>query len=375
MPETTGERRCLTRSHYAVGWVCAVMTELVTALELLDEQHASPSKPAQDNNVYAFGCIGHHNVVVASLPKGKYGTTSAATVARDMLRSFPSIKFGLMVGIAGGAPSEKHDIRLGDVVVSAPDKQSGGIIHYDFGKTIQTKRFQRTGSLNSPPLYLLSAVQMLSADHMRNGHRITQTAARVTQNENLEEEYQRPGPETDRLYRPDYIHQDDDKSCKDACGEGESKLQSRPERSRNKRDKTAIHYGLIASADRLIKDAEVRDKLSQAEGILCFEMEAAGLMDHFPCLIIRGICDYSDTHKNDIWQGYAALAAAAYAKELLEMIPLSEVQKAAAVDYEQVVSRGPGEQINHFSGTFNQTGGHSSYGNQFSSGSGNISIG
>jgi nucleoside phosphorylase len=82
---------------------------------------------------------------------------------------------------------------------------------------------------------------------------------------------------------------------------------------------------LIASADRLMKDALIRDTLAHEEGVLCFEMEAAGLMDHFPCVVIRGICDYSDTHKNDLWQGYAAATAAAYAKELLEAIQPTEV--------------------------------------------------
>jgi nucleoside phosphorylase len=66
-----------------------------------------------------------------------------------------------------------------------------------------------------------------------------------------------------------------------------------------------------------MKDAITRDELGQRHGVLCFEMEAAGLMNAFPCLVIRGICDYSDTHKNDKWQPYAAAAAASYAKELL----------------------------------------------------------
>jgi hypothetical protein len=55
-------------------------------------------------------------------------------------------------------------------------------------------------------------------------------------------------------------------------------------------------------------------------------MEAAGLMESFPCLVIRGICDYSDSHKNKQWQEYAAATAAAYAKELLSVIPASEIK-------------------------------------------------
>lgn len=87
-------------------------------------------------------------------------------------------------------------------------------------------------------------------------------------------------------------------------------------------DNPAIHYGIIASANQLMKDAVVRDTLAAEKGILCFEIEAAGLMNRFPYLVIRGICDYSDSHKNNDWQGYAAIAAAAYAKELLKrMVP------------------------------------------------------
>jgi hypothetical protein len=74
-------------------------------------------------------------------------------VAKDMLHSFPAIRFGLMVGI-GGALSGKHDIRLGDVIVSSPVGQTGGVIHYEFGKTIQNKKFERTGALDAPPAKL-----------------------------------------------------------------------------------------------------------------------------------------------------------------------------------------------------------------------------
>jgi nucleoside phosphorylase len=79
-----------------------------------------------------------------------------------------------------------------------------------------------------------------------------------------------------------------------------------------------IHYGTIASGNQVIKDGISRDRLSaELGGVLCFEMEAAGLMNDFPCLVIRGICDYADSHKNKAWQPYAAATAAAYAKELL----------------------------------------------------------
>lgn len=82
-----------------------------------------------------------------------------------------------------------------------------------------------------------------------------------------------------------------------------------------------IHYGLIASGDQVMRDGATRERLRRELDVLCFEMEAAGLMDDFPCLVVRGICDYADSHKNKQWQGYAAAAAAAYAKELLSVVP------------------------------------------------------
>lgn len=100
----------------------------------------------------------------------------------------------------------------------------------------------------------------------------------------------------------------------------------RYERSVDDEDDPAIHYGLIASANQLMKDAVLRDKLVEEKDVLCFEMEAAGLMNHFPCLVVRGICDYSDTHKNKEWQGYAAMAAAAYAKDILCRIAPNRVE-------------------------------------------------
>lgn len=99
----------------------------------------------------------------------------------------------------------------------------------------------------------------------------------------------------------------------------------RPERSEHE-DNPAIHYGLIASANQLMKDALIRDRLAAEKEVLCFEMEAAGLVNTFPCLVIRGIRDYSDSHKNKEWQGYAAMVGAAYAKDLLRRITLNKIE-------------------------------------------------
>lgn len=327
---------------FHVGWICALQTEFVAACEMLDEEYADlGTRSLQDNNCYQLGRIGVHRIVIACLPKGKYGTTSAASVARDMLRSFTSIRFGLMVGIGGGAPSPRDDIRLGDVVVSSPSGRAGGVIQYEFGKTVQNQTLERTGSLDAPPAALLTALSLIGTRHERKGNKIDILVANmVNRNPRLRKKYQRPEPETDRLYRSTFIHPDSYQDCGATCSFHTRELIQRAHREDV--DDPMVHYGLIASADRLMKDATVRDRLARDEGVLCFEMEAAGLMDHFPCLIIRGICDYSDTHKNETWQGYAAATAAAYAKELLEMIPLtnsSSSTTAAMVECGEVVTR------------------------------------
>jgi nucleoside phosphorylase len=318
---------------YHVGWICALQMEYVAACEFLDEEYPTlPTSSPHDNNTYTFGRIGYHNVVIACLPKGKYGLTSAASVAKDMQRSFPSIRFGLMVGIGGGAPSLKHDIRLGDVVVSSPVGRTGGVIHYESGKMAQNQKFERTGSLDAPTPMLLMALRVVTARHERKGHRIAESiSGMVGRNPRLRKKYQRPELGTDRLYKSSFIHPDRDQACDKVCNGETAQLVQRDERTAYE-DDPVVHYGLIASADRLMKDALVRDALAREEEVLCFETEAAGLMDHFPCVVVRGICDYSDTHKNDLWQGYAAATAAAYAKELLDAIPAVELSSMPKAD-------------------------------------------
>lgn len=315
-------------ADYTVGWICAVGKELVAALAFVDEHHDPPDHiPITDNNTYTLGLIGKHKVVIAAMPHRQYGLVSASTAARDMVRSFPNVRIGLMVGIGGGAPSRKHDIRLGDVVVSSPGIGSGGVLQYDYGKTIQDEQFSIGGYLNQPPQFMLTALSVLDAHYESEGHDINGMINGVlARKPRIRAKYGRPEPDTDRLYKSSFKHvASDGIDCEEACGTDELKLVSRMERPKEENN-PAIHYGLIASANQLMKDAQMRDKLSAETDVLCFEMEAAGLMNHFPCLVIRGICDYSDTHKNDKWQGYAAMVAAAYAQDLLSRIIPNKVQ-------------------------------------------------
>lgn len=135
------------RAAYDVGIVCALPLEKAAVIGMLDEEHEKSWKVEGDENDYTLGKIGEHKVVVACLPAGGTGKASAATVAANMLRSFP-MRVGLMVGIGGGVPSKSRDIRLGDVVVSQPTEQHGGVVQWDFGKTEKDGVFRRTGMLD-----------------------------------------------------------------------------------------------------------------------------------------------------------------------------------------------------------------------------------
>ncbi|KAF6806344.1 G-protein beta WD-40 repeats containing [Colletotrichum sojae] len=288
-------------SEYTIGWICAITTEFVAAKVFLDGTHEPPaSVAAHDNNHYALGRIGKHNVVVAVLPDGEYGESSAAVVARD-LHSFPNVRVGLMVGVGGGAPSPDHDVRLGDVVVSSPRDGYGGVFQYDFGKSIQGRDFADFEQYGSS---IGEAIEEVLAKATRMGRK-----------------YGRPPRETDNLFRSDIVFD----PSNPVVNPGPEMLVPRQERTEDD-DDPAVHYGLIASANQLMKNAVIRDQLALGKGVLCFEMEAAGLMSHFPCLVIRGICDYSESHKNKSWQGYAALTAAAYARALISCIPPKKLE-------------------------------------------------
>ncbi|KAG8674314.1 hypothetical protein FPOAC1_000279 [Fusarium poae] len=312
---------------YTIGWISALPIESAAAQQFLDERHKPPESVSQhDNNVYVLGRIGRHNVVMASLPKGEYGTTTAATVAKDMLHSFPNVRIGFTVGIGGGAPNAAHDIRLGDIVVSTRDGGQGGVFQYDFGKTIQDQTFQHTHHLNQPPQLLLAAVGALETRYMTDDNELDSKVEKaLAQKSKLRRAFSQPPASSDRLYRPDFVHRNSLQTCSNACGDDPEHLVTRLQRDQED-DSTVVHYGVVASANQLMKDALIRDKLAAEKGVLCFEMQAAGLMNHFPCLVVRGICDYADSHTNNEWQGYAAMVASAYTKELLEQIPPNRVE-------------------------------------------------
>ncbi|KAM0493932.1 hypothetical protein ACHAP8_008956 [Fusarium lateritium] len=307
------DAQAYTRSSYTVGILCALPLELLAVRALFDDKHCNPKYVRGDSNTYALGTISGHMVVAACLPSGEYGTNAAAESASNMKRTFFNVEFCLLVGIGGGAPTQENDIRLGDVVVSLPTTKYPGVIQYDRGKEIEGNTFELTGSLHPPPRCLMTAVSSLRSNPDLPSNALQSSLEGIVRRvpETLASRYQHPGKYLDCFSRTICLACGEDGGC--PC-KG-SHLNSRPDRATHFPE---IHYGLIASGNRVLKDGSVRDRWAKEYGILCFEMEAAGVMNTFPCLVIRGICDYADSNKNKIWQHYAAATAAAYAKLLLQ---------------------------------------------------------
>ncbi|KAH7160534.1 hypothetical protein B0J13DRAFT_581448 [Dactylonectria estremocensis] len=256
---------------YTIGWIAALPIERAAATALFNNCHKNPTdfyKPQSDPN--------------------SYETTPAATIASNLISSLPYIRIGLLVGIGGGIaqPKQGRDIRLSDVILK--------------------------GSLNKPPRVLLHALASLRAKYERRPTQIPDLLQRMYTTNPLmtrpKTNFTYQGFENDHLFPSTYDH---------IGGNTCDKCDHSQEVERDPRDSTdpEIHYGVIASGNTLIKDPSTRDRILAVAGeqCMCVEMEAAGLMDHFPCLVIRGICDYADSHKNDRWQRYASATAASFA--------------------------------------------------------------
>ncbi|GFF80566.1 hypothetical protein IFM53868_02889 [Aspergillus udagawae] len=308
----------LSHDAYTVALLTPLEVELSAMRYMLDEEHQPLPSARGDPNNYVLGRLCQHNVVIASLPAGYQGTISAAVVARDLARTFPSVTLRLLVGIGGGVPSDTTDIRLGDVVVSVPSGTQGGVVQYDLGKQTTTG-FQRKGFLCPPPNEWLAILPQMQSDHRVRSNMVSSHIGDMLRRFPALSEYKRPSPEMDILFKSDYDHCVDQPTCQ-AC----DRQMAVSRQKRSAPDRPFIHYGIIASGDRVMKNAKERDMISKSsEGAICFEMEAAGLMNDFRCIVIRGISDYADSHKNDIWHPYAAAAAAALAKELLSYLEVS----------------------------------------------------
>ncbi|KAK6349222.1 hypothetical protein TWF730_009974 [Orbilia blumenaviensis] len=308
-----------SRLRYTIGWICALPIEMKAASFMLDEIHPKDVRIGpEDYNEYIFGTIGKHQIVIAR-PHLSLQGTSPALVTRMKL-SFPSIQFYLTVGTGGGIPLNA-DIRLGDVVVGVPTGRFPGLIECDYREITARARgqFEKTNILNKPSRELLNIVSKLRENNLYQGCQIPMILAGALQKlPSGVTAFARPDEE-DILFEADYNHVDE-YSC-NMCDKSKTVIR----RARHNQD-PLVHYGLIASSNRVMKDAAIRDWVAQETDAYCFEIDTAGIPNIVDCLVIRGICDYCDSHRNKQWQGYASATAAAYAKELLLAMPVDAVE-------------------------------------------------
>jgi hypothetical protein len=294
---------------YTVGLICSTVAEYVALLAFLDEAHDRPGfVNAEDPNDYTLGRFGNHNVVITI-------SFRSDLITKNMTASFPNMKYFLSVGIGGCAPSHKHDVRLGDVVVGAPENVDGLIQSGLCRLATSMSSGTHPRDYSRAPLAVLSAVFGLMAQYELRGSHLGESISEVLQRiPRLQKKFSLPDLTSDTLHSGIPIRTNGNKSYFN-----ESLLKSRAPRPMDEQG-PVTHQGLIASSEMAIKNAWIRDNLAAKYDILCFETEAAGFPDNFTGLVIRGICHYCDAYKDSTWENYAAMAAAAYTSDLLHWL-------------------------------------------------------
>jgi nucleoside phosphorylase len=314
-----------TRDEFTVGWVCALPVEVAAAKATFDRiiTEPLPPKPAEDTNTYVLGILDGHYVVLAHPPSGTYGSTTVSNVVALLHASFGKLRFTLLVGIGGGIPGTKEDIRLGDVVVSRPIEDRPGLLQHDSAAT--GKDMMHGVMTDEPSILLITAKSKTETAGYFQESRVPLYIARAVQED--PETFAYPGPEQDTLFRRDYNHvpTSEPETC-ELCDPGQI-----CHRIPRENQFPVVHYGLVIASRQQIRHGTTRDKLAEEQEALCLETEAAGLEDLASCLVIRGVCDYADSHTSTLWHGYSAVAAAAYAKELISLTPtLTRTETLAA---------------------------------------------
>lgn len=333
-----------TYGDYTVGLICTSPIELAASTLMLDEKH--PALRPRFLDGFTLGQIGQHNIVIIWLGSGEENATAVTYAENKLLHEFPNIRFVLMAGFGGGAPTTpsddpNKDIRLGDVVVGHSEgnhgkrelfwikeiseltQSIGGVLKYGWEQVFEEGEFTQRDFFNKPPAILTDAVSELRLKSETVRSAISRHISDIlTLRLRLRPKFQYQGHEHDELFEEDFQHKGKEGGC-EMCDK--DRLVRREPRDTND---PVIHYGIIGSGPQDIWNSSTRERFRREQGILCLETMAYGLMPDVPCLVIRGICHYSDSHRNERWQRYAAATAAAYAKELLQIIPAGKVAPA-----------------------------------------------
>ncbi|KAL3429291.1 purine and uridine phosphorylase [Aspergillus tetrazonus] len=331
------------QTDFTVAIFCALPLEADAVSVLFDaffRDFTLYQKAPGDSNTYTLGRMGHHHVVLVHLPS--MGKSAASRAASSIRSTYPNIKLALVVGICGGVPYRKGqtEIILGDIVVS------DGIVQHDFGRRVPGAFLRKTSVTDEPGRPNVAIRGFLS--------KIKTTMARKRIDSNVEK-YLRvinqtvgndtalyPGVEQDELFQSTYRHKHHDPAvcmscahptnstvCDEvfdlSCHQLNCHKDKLVQRKRLQHALTQghtpspnIHVGLIASGDTVMKSGQDRDLIAMQDNVIAFEMEGVGVWDSLPCLVVKGVCDYADSHKNKVWQPYAAATGAACMRALLD---------------------------------------------------------
>lgn len=364
---------------FEVAIICALCEEYDAVEAVLDETYDSDTyyKGDNDPNRYTCGRIGTLNVVITLLPG--MGKEHAASGSASFRTSFPEIKLCLLVGVCAGSARNEQDkpILLGDVIIST------SIVQSDFGRQGRdgiVRKDTIDDNFGRPSKEIRALLQILQTRKAGKALR-TNTIDALTTLLQDEAEWEYPGRECDVLFREDYDHKHyAARGCKACCRTGAceevgkvsceiAKCDPRKamEREINRDDEyPLIHFGAFSSADQVIRSSKHRDAMNAADGVIGFEMEGAGVWDNFPTVIIKGVCDYADSHKNKKFQRYAAAAAAACSKAFLVEWERGRTPRGGHASASSFQSAPPMINNNYAGGTFN-TAGNAFYGGTFTS--------
>ncbi len=313
-------------SDYTIGWICVYQVELDAALAMLDTTHGTLPGTPDDSNTYTLGRIYDFNVVVGYHQTNDKWPNRAATLASNMKRTFPSIQLYMVVGVGSGIgdgstmpgnlppANGEMDLRLGDVVVGTMATQ------FSLEQTAEGDRFRQVGATRTIPERFASALSRLYWFHESEANAIPALLALMVEEFPAMESYAWRQGRHDWLFSSTYEHVGSTESC-EQCDKA-----NLVQRSSLYGTGPLIHRGLIVSGYQAMRRASARDQLARDLKGLCIDNDAAEMMDEFPCVFIRGICDYSDSHAqgNKEWWPYAAATSAAFAKELLWIMEIPE---------------------------------------------------
>ncbi|KAL7799984.1 hypothetical protein V8C37DRAFT_413978 [Trichoderma ceciliae] len=330
------------REDFEVAIICALPLEYDAVVLLFDEFWDKDGDPyrraAGDPNTYTTGRIGRHDVVLAFLPH--MGKANAAAAAASMRSSYTALKIVFLTGICGGVPYNGQDeVLLGDVVISK------SIVQYDFGRKYPHEFKRKDNVQDNLGKHDKNILSLLAILNTGSGRQELQekTAYVLEQLQSKAAKYNYPGIAKDKLFGPGYRHKHHtlvtgiydechitggapcaeamDSSCDDlGCDETflVARKRSKKQHEQGKTRSPAIYIGAIASGDTVMKSGQDRDTIAKKEDVIAFEMEGAGVWEEMPCIVVKGVCDYADCHKNKLWQNFAAAAAASALKAILE---------------------------------------------------------